>query len=239
MTYVAPCHSPGISSEQALPVAGSAAAPPPSGLDVQVNATVRGYTAATFQPAVFRSALAAVLGLPASSIAVNSVQDLPARRGDAGSGGGGVSVASTATFAGDPAAAAAAATAATAKLDPATLTASLRKEGMAASTVEALFAAVPAAQTTPAPAGAAGGGAMIGIIAGKCEGSTVARSKFCGGCSVEGCNLGGRGISDAVIVAALECTMCVCVRARARARACVRACVRACGKIIPGRATRR
>jgi hypothetical protein len=169
----------------------TATAPPPPGLEVQIKATVSGYTAATFQPAVFRSALAAVLGIPASSIAVTSVQDLPARRADAGSGGGGVSVESTATFAGDPAAAAATAATATAKLDPATLTASLRKEGMTAATVQALVAAVPAAQSTaaaqstPAPVGAGGGGSNVGLIAGargywgamiisKREGSTVA-----------------------------------------------------------------
>ncbi len=125
---------------------------------------MQGYTKASFPVAVFRDALAATLAVASDSIAVLSIEDLPARRA-----GGGVSVTSVVTF---PAGHGTDAAAGAARLSPEALTRSLRAGGMAAATVAALVStvsdpAVPSTSpaTTPSPvAAAAESGSIVAMI---------------------------------------------------------------------------
>jgi hypothetical protein len=113
-------------------------------ISLVVQARVQGYTKATFSVSTFRGALASTLGVPAESVAVLSVEDLPARRNAVA----GVSVTSVAMFqAGHGSDAAAAAN----RLAPEALTQNLRAGGMTAASVAALVSTIsdPAASSTP------------------------------------------------------------------------------------------
>jgi hypothetical protein len=136
-------------------------------ISLKIEAVVQGYTKAAFPVSIFRNALAATLDVASDSIAVLSVEDLPARRGD----GSGVRVTSVVTFpAGSDTAAGAT------RLVPEALTRNLQAGGMAVATVAMLVCAIldPAVQnttfaTTPVPAQAITQAAESGlnIIIGK------------------------------------------------------------------------
>ncbi len=131
---------------------------------------MQGYTKAAFPVTIFRDALATTLAVAPDSIAVLSVEDVPARRG----AGDSVSVTSVATF---PANQGSEAAAGAARLVPEALTRNLRAGGMADATVTALVSTIsdPTVQnmspaTTPVTAKAAESllnTAMIGQFCGQ------------------------------------------------------------------------